>query len=235
MVEGLAVANRWWGDSRRCDAVGLKVGGMREPRFLRPRRYPIWNAATLTVAGVLIAGATASAVLLSNTRPLVIELEITLAILAAGLFAFLVSGLYYGIRLRRERFAAPVMPDRGDFSDWLVHVDAGGVDVSGIDIGGDDFGLGCLISILVLIVSLLAAVLLLALLYTLLPVAWALVILVALAVWWVVYLALRRVFVLSKWCRGDLARSVGYALGYTLLYTGWLFALLGVWHYVAGP
>jgi hypothetical protein len=51
----------------------------------------------------------------------------------------------------------------------------------------------------------------------------------------VFYLALRQVFARSRVCRGNLGKSVGYALLYTALYTGWLFALVWIAHGLFGP
>ena len=47
-----------------------------------------------------------------------------------------------------------------------------------------------------------------------------------LALSWIFCRALRQVFARSRTCRGRLGPSMGYALLYTVLYTGWLFALV---------
>jgi hypothetical protein len=57
--------------------------------------------------------------------------------------------------------------------------------------------------------------------------------LVVLAVFWVFNRALRQVFARSRQCHGRLAPSLGYALVFTILYTGWLFALVWGVHRIA--
>ena len=55
---------------------------------------------------------------------------------------------------------------------------------------------------------------------------WPLIMLIAVALFWVFNRALRQVFARSRQCKGNLAASLGYALVYTTLYTGWLMALI---------
>jgi hypothetical protein len=50
---------------------------------------------------------------------------------------------------------------------------------------------------------------------------------VLLALYWMFYRALKLVFDKTSVCRGQWMPSLGYALLYTVLYTGWLFLLLG--------
>ena len=52
---------------------------------------------------------------------------------------------------------------------------------------------------------------------------------------WVFYLALRQVFAKRDVCRGNWPLSCGHALLYTVLYTGWLFALVLIAERLFGP
>jgi len=49
---------------------------------------------------------------------------------------------------------------------------------------------------------------------------------VPLAFYWLFSRALRQVFIHAGKCHGRILRSLQYALGYTILYAGWMFALL---------
>lgn len=198
---------------------------MRRLQLPRYRRYPVWNVGTIASVAVIVLVACGLTVLLAAEQPTVVELEVMLGAVAAMLFALLTVGLYRGARVRAGRFQMPdLRSDPGD----LLQIDTGPsfeFDVG----GGDDFG--CLGIVLGLLMGVVMVLVLVAIAYLVLPVVYALVVLVAFSVWWLAYLALRRVFVLSRWCRGDAGRSVMYASLYTLVYTGWLFAILVGWHW----
>lgn len=199
----------------------------RPRRFHLPRRtpYPIWSVTSVCVVGVVIAIGVASALFFASDRPLLVELEWSAAILSACLFLFLTVGLYRGVRLRKERFAWPTLPKT---EDWGGQWSGDAPDLTSLADGDEFFGLGVVVG---LILSLLLMLLIVLLLPFLVPIVYGAVALVGLCAWWLCYLALRRVFVLSKRTRGDLPASLGYALLYTALYTGWLLVVLGVWHY----
>ncbi|MDB5296580.1 MAG: hypothetical protein JWO31_2563 [Phycisphaerales bacterium] len=184
----------------------------------RERRYPIWSARAVVAMTVVGFALTAVPVLLLGKGGLVVKMEVTLGVVAAGLFVFLTAGLYAGARVRkREEVAAKPsllgMPDSiPDVSD-------------GWDLGGsaDDGPLGCLLALLGL---LLLPFVVVGLFVLVANVGLILFFLVALSTGWLFHRALRQVFAKSRRCRGDLAASLLYAAWYTLLYTGWLFAVL---------
>lgn len=195
---------------------------IRSPRFrplleARPR-YPVWSVKPVTMLLVVSVALTAVLVLWLGRRPVVQELEITLGIVAGLLFVFLSVGLHRGVRLK-EREPPPLeIPS--------VQMDADPVDAAHIS----DFGLGadggCLGAIVGLLLSVLVAVVLLGLLSLFMQIAVAILAVLAAGLYWIFHLALRQVFAHSKDCHGRLARSLGFAAWYTILYTGWLFAVL---------
>lgn len=168
---------------------------------------------------------TAAVVFGMGSKAVFVEMEITLAIIAGMLFIFLTSGLYFGVRFRRTRPSLPNVSgvELLDVADPSL---LDGVNVlDGFDLGVDG-ELGCLGVVVGVIVAAVVFLLLLLVVWLAVNLLWVLVPLFAFAVYWVFYMALRRVFVLSRRCRGDLVKSMGYGLLYTLIYTGWMFALL---------
>lgn len=158
------------------------------------------------------------------------ELEITLGIVAAGLFIFLAVGLYRGVRLEEPVVEDPHKPfgsegfDVGSAVGLATALPAPDLKLDIADMGdsGNDL-VGCLVSIVLWIVI----AIVLAVLFWVLVQALAFVLpWVLLALYWLFYRALKVVFEKTAVTRGKLAPSLGYALLFTLLYTGWLFLLL---------
>ena len=188
--------------------------------------YPVWSVksvAWLAVLTVIVAG---TAVALSGERSLFIKLEWTLGVVSAALFAMLAVGHYRGVRLREKDAPAAEM-SKVDLSDWQP--DSTGLPdmdcpLDAVDGGGDE--LGCLGVIAGVLLSVVVFFVLLGLLWVFLQFAVIVLFVVTTAIYWVLHLALRQVFAHSEDCRGKLGRSLAFASLYTVLYTGWLFALL---------
>jgi hypothetical protein len=195
-------------------------------RLPRIRRYPVWNPRTITAVAALVVGICTTLVLVAGQRSLFVELELALGLVAACLFAFLTLGLYRGIRLRKDTFPHPSVPKMD--GDSGVGDSGGGSSWHDLPTFDFDFGddLGCFGVVLGLIAMAVALIGLLALIYFVLPYFLVGILFLLAAVYWVFYLALRRVFVLSRKCRGDWPRSLLYGAGYTALYTSWLFLML---------
>ena len=203
----------------------------RLPRVPRRVRYPVWSVKTITVLAILVIALTATSVFLIGKKPLFYETELTLAIVAAVLFAFLSVGLYRGVRVKRRDLPGvdakgvrlgeitEHLPDPATIPD---HIDAG------------DFGEGYLVSLVGLLLAIVVGAILLVLLWLLLNLGILLWVFLIAALAWVFYLALRQIFAKSRVCKGNLAASLGYALMYTVLYTGWLFALVWAAHRLFG-
>ena len=196
------------------------------PRLRIPKRvrYPVWSVKTITVTALFVVTVTALSVFLLGKRSIFVETELTLGIVAAALFVFLAVGLYHGVRVRRRdvpTFDAPGV----DFADLGNNLPGNLGDGVGIPDGldGDE---GCLVAVVGLLLAALAAVVLLVVLWVVLNLGIVLWVFLLTALAYVFYLALRQVFARSRTTRGNLGASLGYALFYTLLYTGWLFAVV---------
>jgi hypothetical protein len=107
------------------------------------------------------------------------------------------------------------------------------------DLGGFDLGIdgdeGCLGALVGLVLAVVVGILLVFVLWILMYLGIVLWLFLLMAVAWVFYLALRQVFAKSRVCQGNLRASLGHALLYTLLYTGWLFALVFIAQGLLGP
>lgn len=203
---------------------------MRIPKFPRRVRYPVWSVKTITATTLFVVGVTAAPVFLAGKRSIFVETELTLAILAAALFAFLAVGLYRGVRVRRKDLPGTDVKGFGaenmDFS-----FDNLGSLPDGLD-GGDE---GCLAVVGALLLAAIAGLLLVLVLWVLINLGIVVWVFLLAATAYVFYLALRQVFAKSRVCRGNLPASLGYALWYTILYTGWLFVVVWVAGWVIGP
>jgi hypothetical protein len=97
------------------------------------------------------------------------------------------------------------------------------VDVEVPDLGiGDGLG-GILFAILWWIAASIVFVLLLIFLEVIL---WLSVFIILAMLYWVFFRALRTVFSYAKQTKGNGLLSAQYALGYTLLYVGWIFGII---------
>jgi hypothetical protein len=188
--------------------------------------YPVWSVKSVSWLAVLTLAVSATVVFIAGKRSLVVELEWTLGVVAAALFALLAVGLYRGARLK-EKEAPSAELTRVDLSDWTPDSSVPDFDcpLDVVDGGGGD-ELGCLGVIAGIVLSIVAFVVLFILLWAFLQMAVIVLFIVMTAIYWVLHLALRQVFAHSEDCRGNLSRSLAFASLYTVLYTGWLFALL---------
>lgn len=206
---------------------------MRKPssaaRLLEARgHYPVWSVKSVAWLAMLTLVLSATVIFLAGKRSLIVELEWTLGVVSAALFALLAVGLYRGARLHEKEAPAAECPSV-DLSNWqsdvtvLPDMDC---PLDAVDGGGDD--LGCLGVIVGVLLSVVVFFVLLGLLWVFLQFAVIVAFIVMTAIYWVLHLALRQVFAHSEDCRGKLGRSLAFASLYTILYTGWLFALLFV-------
>jgi hypothetical protein len=192
---------------------------------LHIRQYPVWSAKSIALLALLALILSALLVYGLGKKSLFVETELTLAVIAAGLFVFLTVGLYRGVRIRKEQLTTEVSVN-ADF------IDMGGLDWPDVGLDLDPEGIvGAIVS---LIVAVVVVILLTLVAWALLTFLWGLVVVLAVAVFWVFNRALRQVFAHSRRCRGNLAASLGYAALYTGLYTGWLFALVWAIHHFVG-
>lgn len=197
-------------------------------------RYPLWSPKTILLTSIPVIVITAILVFWLSNRSIFVELQITLSLIAFGLFIFLTIGLYSGFRL--EKPAKPNLspsdvsnPTTSDYV-YFPTTDLPKIDVNLPEVSdaGDDV-IGCILSIVFWVVVSVGVVFILWLIQQLLVLALpALVFLL----YWVFYRALRIVSGKSRICRGRLWLSLGYSLMYTALYVGWLFGVIWIGQYI---
>jgi hypothetical protein len=170
---------------------------------------------TITILLVFLTGLSSHRSILSNSL-------ISLAILSACLFIFLVFGLYNGLNVYDNyshklqlswRRAKKRLPD-----SWASGF-TGDTDIPDI---GDGIG-GVILAIILWIVISIALVFLLIFLQA---VVWLTLILLAIAIYWIIIRAFKLIFSNSSVCENDLPKSISYAFFYTLLYAGWIYGII---------
>ncbi len=209
-----------------------------------PSRYPIWSAKAVLLIALPVVVTIALLVFVLSDRSVFVETQITLLLISLCLFAFLTVGLYRGVRLQQPdkddiAYAIQQFDSRNQGSNrgWLdlfvslflyfppdlSHWQAPHINLPDLPDTGDDW-VGALVAILMWVLVLAALVALmwvLAQFIAILPV-------LAMGLCWVFYRALRIVFAKSRVCKGQWRRSAGYGLVYTVVYVGWIFALLWI-------
>jgi hypothetical protein len=224
----------------------LELAKRRIPTMtpVKVRRYPILNTRIVVLISVPVIVTITLLVFVLSTRSMLVESQITVGIISLCLFIFLTTGLYRGVRLERpgkdELDRSIRQFDSRDESTgprWnnffnilfafgppdLPRVELPHLDIHDMPDVGDDL-VGCLVT-LVLWIGVL--ILIMILLWLLTQVIAALPV-IAVVLYWIFYRALRVVFAKSRACRGRLLQSAAYGLLYTLVYTGWIFALLSI-------
>lgn len=199
-------------------------------------RSPLWSIRAIVLISIPVVIITLLLVFYFSTRSFVTELAIALGIIAVGLFIFLAVGLYHGVHLEEPILENPDKPmgsagfDVGDAVGLAAVMPTPDLKVDIPDVGstGDDLA-GCLVSILLWIVI---AIVLAVLFWVLVQVLAFVLPWVLLALYWMFYRALKLVFEKTAVTRGHLLPSLGYALMFTVLYTGWLFLLLGALQWI---
>lgn len=193
-----------------------------------PRKYPVWSirsaVALLSAIGIIAA-------LVAGFIPnlnVFARIELTLVVCALVLFGFMSLGLHRGARVKRKHLPSPSYTP--SFTAGQVGENVSSVADFTTDIPIDDhFGcLGIIAGFAIWLVLLLFGGVIIWGMFQL--GGWA-VVGFFFGLCWVMYRALRQVFARSRQCQGRLLASVGWSALYTLLYTGWLFALLqlGEW------
>ena len=130
---------------------------------------------------------------------------------------FMSYGLYKGVGLKDD-FPKYQSYKTGTFMEYDA---AGRFKMPDTDVGE---GLaGVLLSILLWVVMYIVFLLLLLFLEVLF---WFSLFILIMMLYWVFFSALKQVFNKAAQTRGNLVLALAYALGYTLVYTGWLFGIV---------
>lgn len=192
---------------------------MEQDSSIGTKTTNLWNGKTIALISLFVVTVIAVTVFFTNKKSIYDELELTLFFISASLFAFLSYGLYSGAKIAGR----PLFPQ-------LNVVDISSLD-PGIDIGFPEVGDGIAGIILSIILWFVFTIALFFLLTFLVTAAWSAVLLLAFALYWLFYRALRIVFLKSFECKGDIGLSMQYALKYSFLYTGWMFLLIRATEY----
>ena len=141
---------------------------------------------------------------------------ISLTVISVVLFVFMTYGLFKGIGLVND------FPKFKKFkSGEMIDIPLGKNSVSDVDAGDGIEG------ILFSIVSwILLTILFVVFLIVLEAVLWLSIFIILAMLYWVFFRALKLVFNRAEITKGNLLKSTAYALGYTLLYTGWIFGIV---------
>ena len=168
----------------------------------------------LTVLLVYLTG-------LSTHRSMVDNSLISVSLLAAFLFLFLTFGLFNGLDvLDNYEHKLKLVWKKAKKRVPENYLDIGDTDIS-LD-GGD----GIAGIILAIIVWVFVSIILVFLLVFMQAIAWMSIVLLVLAFYWIMIRALKLIFSKSEECEDDLSKSMIYAMGYTVLYTGWIYGII---------
>ncbi|WP_412983820.1 hypothetical protein [Pontimicrobium sp. IMCC45349] len=141
---------------------------------------------------------------------------ISLSIIGTALFLFMTYGLYEGIGLIDN------FPKYRDFQTGDIIASSGtSPDIPSVEVG-EGIG-GFLLSILLWIGMTILVFLLLVLLEAFF---WFSIFVILTILYWVFFRALKFVFSKSKDTKGQVLQSIIYSLSYTVLYLGWIFAIV---------
>ena len=149
-------------------------------------------------------------------RDISADFFISLVIIATALFIFMTYGLYKGIGLIDD------FPKYKNFEPKSAIAKSGAVpELPAIDLGSGIGGL--LLSILLWV---LMSILFVVLMILLEVIFWISLFIILAMLYWVFFRALKVVFTKCEETRDNLGISAVYAMGYTLLYTGWIFGII---------
>lgn len=171
---------------------------------------------SVTILLVFVSGLTTHRSFLENA-------VISLTVLAIFLFLFLTFGLYNGLNVYDNyshklqltwKNASKQMP--GSWASDIVG------NMGAPEIDGDGIG-GIIVGIILWIIF---SILLIILLVFLHAIVWATFTLLLIAIYWIMIRSLKLIFTKSPECESDLTKSVTYGLGYSILYVGWIYAII---------
>ncbi len=168
---------------------------------------------------LLVIGVTTLTVYLTGinyNRTITSNLYLSLSIIGITLFLFMTYGLYRGIGLRDD-FPKFRSFKKGDLiGDTVPTFDTPPIDIA------DGIG-GLILSILLWIGMTILIIVLMILLEALF---WFSLFIILTTLYWLFFRALKLIFSKALATKGDLGISIFYSLSYTILYLGWIFAIV---------
>ena len=184
----------------------------------QPKQSYLRGKSVFTVS-LIVIGITVLTVYLTGIdyhRSLTSNLYISLGIIAIALFLFMTYGLYKGVGLVDN------FPKFEKFKSGEIWVNTGEVpDIPSIDV---DDGIGGIITSILLWIAM--TILVLILLIVIEAIFWFSLFIILAMLYWIFFRALKFVFRKSVDTKGDIGISAIYAMGYTLLYVGWIFGIV---------
>lgn len=184
------------------------------------------NARTIFISTVLVAVSLTLIIYLTGLkqhRSLYLNSLISTTVLSILFLGLITNGLYYGWKLKDDlgnfmsRFDQWKMPEKASMDVSLPDAD-----------GCAESAEGALLGFLAwIIIGLFGAFLF----WLLGAVIWAVILVTAGILYWIIFRAFRLIFKHSMKCRGNLKKSFSVALLFTLLYNGWIYAIIFSTHY----
>ncbi|MGB3607529.1 hypothetical protein [Psychroserpens sp.] len=171
------------------------------------------------IVSLLVIGITILTVYLTGEnydRNAIMNSYLSLSIIGTTLFLFITYGLYYGIGLK-DNFPKFREFKTGDF----IAQSGTTPNLPSIEVG-DGIG-GFIMSILLWIGM---TILIFVLLILLEAFFWVSIFIILAMLYWMFFRALKLVFSKSKDTKGNIRMSICYALMYSILYLGWMFAIV---------
>lgn len=182
---------------------------------------------TVFIVSVLVCALTVLSIWLTGlgkNRTFFHDAILISSILTLCLFLFLSIGLYRGIKLKddmgtlTDNLNASKIPNLSDLASSAEFIQVG------------DGIWGIVLSIALWLVL----TLLIALVFWLFGVVlWTIIIVFISVLYWLFFRALRLVFKNSYKCKGNVKKSVAYGLGYTALYSLWVYGIIGLIGYLS--
>ena len=171
------------------------------------------------IVSLIVIGVTILTVYFSGinyNRTVTSNLYLSLGIIGICLFIFMTYGLYQGIGLIDN------FPKYQNFKSGNIFTQSGEIpDLPNVDIGE---GIGGIILSIFLWIAM--TILVFILLIMLEAVFWFSLFVILTMLYWVFFRALKLVFHKSSDTKGDLGLSTIYSIGYTFLFTGWIFGIV---------
>ncbi|WP_029036699.1 hypothetical protein [Salinimicrobium xinjiangense] len=175
---------------------------------------------TLFIISLLVIGVTFLTVWLTGinyNREVTSNLYLSLSIIGFILFAFMAYGLFKGVGLEDD-FPKYQSYKTGDILNYSA---PGTFSTPDTDVGEGIAGI--LMSIVLWIVMTVAIILAIVLLEA---IFWFSLFIIIMMLYWIFFRALKLVFNKSDKTVGDIFSSIAYSLSYTVLYLGWIFAIV---------
>jgi hypothetical protein len=179
-------------------------------------RRPLWNVRTVAEISAAVALVVACIVFLMGRGSVLEEPGTAVAVIACALLVFLWYGLYSGAILFGESTLSGVR------TIGITSVDAR-TGFPDIDLSGGVSG-----TVASLVQWVMMTIVLLVLMIFVGTTLWSTLLFLVLVLYWLFFRAVRLLFLKWSVCRGNLIASLQYASFYTVLYTGWIFALVYV-------